>query len=253
MPATSPRSTPIGDQPALSLRRRPTSATATRCAGCFARARDRRRHASGRRKPCRPLDRRPGGLHRDQHRRHLHAARGRAAATGRSSRGAARKRFRFHHISTDEVFGDLPVRRRQVHRGDALRAVLALFGLQGGVRPSGAGLARTPTACRSSLSNCSNNYGPYQFPEKLIPLDDPQRARGQADCRSTARARTCATGSMSRTMPRRSSPVARARPSSARPTMSAAMPSAPISTWSRRSATSSTSRRPLPAAARGAS
>ena len=36
------------------------------------------------------------------------------------------------------------------------------------------------------LSNCSNNYGPYHFPEKLIPLHDPQRARGQARCRSTA-------------------------------------------------------------------
>ena len=28
----------------------------------------------------------------------------------------------------------------------------------------------TPTACRSLITNCSNNYGPYQFPEKLIPL-----------------------------------------------------------------------------------
>ena len=25
------------------------------------------------------------------------------------------------------------------------------------------------------ISNCSNNYGPYQFPEKLIPADDPER------------------------------------------------------------------------------
>ena len=30
------------------------------------------------------------------------------------------------------------------------------------------------------ITNCSNNYGPYQFPEKLIPLMHPQRARGQA-------------------------------------------------------------------------
>ena len=28
----------------------------------------------------------------------------------------------------------------------------------------------TPTACRRSITNCSNNYGPFQFPEKLIPL-----------------------------------------------------------------------------------
>ena len=29
------------------------------------------------------------------------------------------------------------------------------------------------------MTNCSNNYGPYQFPEKLIPLDDPQRPEGK--------------------------------------------------------------------------
>jgi len=44
-----------------------------------------------------------------------------------------------------------------------------LFGIQGSFRPSGARLFQNfrPAA---TISNCSNNYGPYQFPEKLIPL-----------------------------------------------------------------------------------
>jgi dTDP-glucose 4,6-dehydratase len=32
-------------------------------------------------------------------------------------------------------------------------------------------------------TNCSNNYGPFQFPEKLIPLDDPERRRGKTSAR----------------------------------------------------------------------
>ncbi len=38
------------------------------------------------------------------------------------------------------------------------------------------------------ITNCSNNYGPYQFPEKLIPLMIQNALRGQAACRSTATA-----------------------------------------------------------------
>ncbi|MFD2032234.1 GDP-mannose 4,6-dehydratase [Ancylobacter dichloromethanicus] len=57
----------------------------------------------------------------------------------RSLDGPARGRFRFHHISTDEVFGTLGG-GRAVPRGHALPAQLALFGLQGLLRPSGAGL-----------------------------------------------------------------------------------------------------------------
>ena len=60
-------------------------------------------------------------------------------------------------------------RRGAVHRRDALRSELALFGLQGVVRSSRQGLART-YGLPVVVSNCSNNYGPYHFPEKLIPL-----------------------------------------------------------------------------------
>ncbi len=47
------------------------------------------------------------------------------------------------------------------------------------------------------LSNCSNNYGPYHFPEKLIPLMIINGWKASR-CRSTARARMSATGCTSR-------------------------------------------------------
>ena len=77
--------------------------------------------------------------------------------------------FRFHHISTDEVFGDLdgpedlftettayapssPYSASKAASDHLVRAWLRTFGLP------------------SIITNCSNNYGPYHFPEKLIPL-----------------------------------------------------------------------------------
>jgi len=58
---------------------------------------------------------------------------------------------------------------RLFHRDDALRAKLAVFLEQGIVRHACPRLSphlRLPTV----ITNCSNNYGPYQFPEKLIPV-----------------------------------------------------------------------------------
>jgi len=77
--------------------------------------------------------------------------------------------FRFHHISTDEVYGDLagtkelftettayapssPYSASKAGSDHLVRAWLRTFGLP------------------SLITNCSNNYGPYQFPEKFIPL-----------------------------------------------------------------------------------
>jgi len=78
--------------------------------------------------------------------------------------------FRFHHISTDEVFGSLPADRAvqftettpydprspysasKAASDHLIRAWYKTYGL--------------PVV----LSNCSNNYGPYHFPEKLIPV-----------------------------------------------------------------------------------
>ncbi|TNH00901.1 dTDP-glucose 4,6-dehydratase [Testudinibacter sp. TR-2022] len=82
---------------------------------------------------------------------------------------AKKQAFRFHHISTDEVYGDLegtddlfsettpyspssPYSASKAASDHLVRAWLRTYGL--------------PTI----VTNCSNNYGPYHFPEKLIPL-----------------------------------------------------------------------------------
>lgn len=84
--------------------------------------------------------------------------------------------FRFHHISTDEVYGDLP------HPSDDPRAIETLFTETTAYEPSSpysASKASSDHLVRAWLrtyglptlvTNCSNNYGPYHFPEKLIPL-----------------------------------------------------------------------------------
>ncbi len=82
--------------------------------------------------------------------------------------GSAKERFRFHHVSTDEVFGTLgstglfteetpyrpnsPYSASKASSDFLVRAWRETFGL--------------PVV----TSNCSNNYGPFQFPEKLIPV-----------------------------------------------------------------------------------
>ena len=97
-----------------------------------------------------------------------------ACSAPRSTIGAAlpserRRRFRFHHVSTDEVFGVLPF--------DA-----GIFTEETPYAPSSpysASKAASDHLVRAwhetyglpvVLTNCSNNYGPYHFPEKLIPL-----------------------------------------------------------------------------------
>jgi dTDP-glucose 4,6-dehydratase len=86
----------------------------------------------------------------------------------RGLKGEARDRFRFAHISTDEVFGSLgptgkftektayepnsPYSASKASSDHLVRAWHHTYGL--------------PTV----ITNCSNNYGPCQFPEKLIPL-----------------------------------------------------------------------------------
>lgn len=77
--------------------------------------------------------------------------------------------FRFHHVSTDEVFGDLPFDD-------------SLFTEDTPYRPSSPYSASKAAADHLAhawyrtyglpvvMSNCSNNYGPYHYPEKLIPL-----------------------------------------------------------------------------------
>tara|TARA_R110001583_G_scaffold25592_3_gene92369 strand:- start:414 stop:1493 length:1080 start_codon:yes stop_codon:yes gene_type:complete len=90
----------------------------------------------------------------------------------------AKKAFRFHHISTDEVYGDLPHPDEYV----GTKAKLPLFTETTSYAPSSpysASKASSDHLVRAWLrtyglptivTNCSNNYGPYHFPEKLIPL-----------------------------------------------------------------------------------
>ncbi|MGB3927460.1 MAG: GDP-mannose 4,6-dehydratase, partial [Sphingobium sp.] len=82
--------------------------------------------------------------------------------------GDAKARFRFHHISTDEVFGslgaeglfseDTPYDPRSPYSASKAAAdhLVRAWGHSYGL----------PVL----VTNCSNNYGPYHFPEKLIPL-----------------------------------------------------------------------------------
>ena len=89
--------------------------------------------------------------------------------------GDKKANFRFHHISTDEVYGDLPHPEEQ-------KGELPLFTEQTAYAPSSpysASKAASDHLVRAWLrtyglptlvTNCSNNYGPYHFPEKLIPL-----------------------------------------------------------------------------------
>lgn len=82
---------------------------------------------------------------------------------------ADKRAFRFHHISTDEVFGDL-------HGTDGLFTETTPYAPSS---PYSASKASSDHLVRAWLrtygfptviTNCSNNYGPYHFPEKLIPL-----------------------------------------------------------------------------------
>ncbi|MBD1549739.1 dTDP-glucose 4,6-dehydratase [Roseibium aggregatum] len=80
-----------------------------------------------------------------------------------------RKSFRFHHISTDEVFGDLPF-DSGVFTEETPYAPSSPYSAS---KASSDHLVRAwheTYGLPVVLSNCSNNYGPFHFPEKLIPL-----------------------------------------------------------------------------------
>ncbi|MBB1440459.1 dTDP-glucose 4,6-dehydratase, partial [Shewanella sp. SG41-4] len=87
------------------------------------------------------------------------------------------RQFRFHHISTDEVFGDLPD--------------TGFFNEQSAYSPSSPYSASKASSDHlvkawhrtyglpTLISYCSNNYGPYQHPEKLIPLTITRALAGE--------------------------------------------------------------------------
>lgn len=77
--------------------------------------------------------------------------------------------FRFHHVSTDEVYGDLPDK-------DMLFTEKSPYAPSSPYSASKASSDHLVRAWQRTyglptiITNCSNNYGPYQFPEKLIPV-----------------------------------------------------------------------------------
>ncbi|MCT7307316.1 MULTISPECIES: dTDP-glucose 4,6-dehydratase [Ralstonia] len=83
--------------------------------------------------------------------------------------GSAREGFRFHHVSTDEVYGSLGV-------DDAPFTETTPYAPNSPYSASKAGSDHLVRAYFHTYgmpvltTNCSNNYGPYHFPEKLIPL-----------------------------------------------------------------------------------
>jgi dTDP-glucose 4,6-dehydratase len=87
--------------------------------------------------------------------------------------------FRFHHISTDEVYGDL-------EGGDALFNEATAYAPSSPYSASKAGSDHLVRAWHRTfglpvlVSNCSNNYGPYHFPEKLIPHIILNAIRGES-------------------------------------------------------------------------
>jgi dTDP-glucose 4,6-dehydratase len=83
--------------------------------------------------------------------------------------GAARTGFRFHHISTDEVFGDLPF-DSGIFTEDTPYAPSSPYSASKAASDHFVRAWHETYGLPVVLSNCSNNYGPYHFPEKLIPL-----------------------------------------------------------------------------------
>jgi len=89
----------------------------------------------------------------------------------------AARRFRFHHVSTDEVFGSLGAKGRFTEESD--------YRPNSPYSASKAGADHLVRAWGATyglpiiITNCSNNYGPWQFPEKLIPLMTISALSGQ--------------------------------------------------------------------------
>ena len=77
--------------------------------------------------------------------------------------------FRFHHVSTDEVFGDLPFDSGYFTE-ETPYAPSSPYSASKAASDHFARAWRETYGLPVLLTNCSNNYGPYHFPEKLIPL-----------------------------------------------------------------------------------
>lgn len=84
--------------------------------------------------------------------------------------GEQKAAFRFHHISTDEVFGDLPFDSAAMFTEETPYAPSSPYSASKAASDHFVRAWHHSFGLPVVLSNCSNNYGPYHFPEKLIPL-----------------------------------------------------------------------------------
>lgn len=87
----------------------------------------------------------------------------------RSLSGGKQTAFRFHHVSTDEVFGDLPF-DQGVFTEDTPYAPSSPYSASKAASDHLVRAWHETYGLPAVVSNCSNNYGPFHFPEKLIPL-----------------------------------------------------------------------------------
>src|ERR1700730_17666453 len=81
--------------------------------------------------------------------------------------GAAQARFRFHHVSTDEVFGSLGP--QVLFTGPTSCAPSSPYAASKAASDHLVRAWRETYGLPTLVTNCSNNFGPYHFPEKLIP------------------------------------------------------------------------------------
>jgi dTDP-glucose 4,6-dehydratase len=90
---------------------------------------------------------------------------------------AKRAGFRFHHVSTDEVYGSLGP--DGASEEDAAYAPSSPYSASKAASDHLVGAWHRTFGLPVVLTNCSNNYGPYQHPEKLIPLMITNAVRGR--------------------------------------------------------------------------
>lgn len=77
---------------------------------------------------------------------------------------------RFHHISTDEVFGALELNTTEKFNEKSNYNPRSPYSASKAASDHLVRAYQTTYNLATTISNCSNNFGPYQFPEKLIPL-----------------------------------------------------------------------------------
>ncbi|MBI4919404.1 dTDP-glucose 4,6-dehydratase [archaeon] len=83
---------------------------------------------------------------------------------------AAKNKIRFHHVSTDEVFGSLPKYSKERFNEETPYNPRNPYSQSKAQSDYLVKLYHKKHNLPITISNCSNNYGPYQYPEKLLPL-----------------------------------------------------------------------------------